>query len=162
MRFIILCLFLISSSAFAKKTTCKQLDAALEMMDYKKVKNIGEKPVTFGDINQARKYAYDTPLFKDLGFGDISASSGWKKYKGTMNRSKLKDKFIGWEKKVDGLGHARVRIDEPIPGAKKAHFNIEIDVRHGANKGSYKVAVEFDCGGPCSVDQIVKYVEKYQ
>lgn len=164
----ILIMLLIPHLAFA--LSCDRVEKISEyvsmngkkFMDaYKKHKlagNADELRVAVGDVNQARKLAYNFPALKDMGFPAIGKS--WEPFVVKMERSSLKGLRSGWKHINEAGDIAIVRLDyDPIKGA---HYNIDITKKTMKGKEPYKLSIEFDCNGlPCTGDQVKKLAQNF-
>ncbi|GEM_PF-1608525 len=130
------------------------------MEAYKKHKltgNADELRVAVGDVNQARKMAYNFPALKDLGFPPIGKN--WEPFVVKMEKSSLKDMRSGWKYKNAEGEIAIVRLDyDPVKGA---HYNIDVMKKTPKGKESFKLSIEFDCNGkPCTGNQVKELAKK--
>jgi hypothetical protein len=120
---------------------------------HKQAGNLTELSVSVGDVNQARKMAYKFPALQDLGFPPINKN--WDPFIVKMDKSSLKGMRSGWQYKNANGDIAVIRLDyDPVKGG---HYNIDVMKKTPKGKESYKLAIEFDCGGkPCTSAEVVK------
>lgn len=120
-----------------------------------------ELDITLGDVNLARKYAYEFPALRDLGFGEIGTHNGWTPQLGKFKG--FKGKQTGWTKKNPDTGDtATVRID--WDGDKGGHYNIQVTRKNPPE--TYKLAVKFKCKGQTCAEEevlsILKNIDRYK
>lgn len=134
--------------------------SADQFMDaYKKHKLAGHKDELrelVGDVNKARKVAYNFPALKDFGFPPVGKN--WEPFVVKMEKSSLYGKRSGWKFTKPNGDVAVVRLDyDPVKGG---HYNIEV-MKRSSGKESFKISFEFDCNGKqCTPEQIQKLAQK--
>lgn len=123
-----------------------------------------EQIVELDTVEDARKFAYQNPLFEKYGFGYQGADElgGWSRFESNFKNSPFNGMVTGWTKKLDNGNWARVRLDwDPVKGA---HYNTELKVFDDTGKfKTIKFASEFKCSGlPCTEKQAMKLVQALQ
>ncbi len=158
--------FLIPALSFGY--SCKSLDQAAKFLNVKswmnesrefRLANKSEPIIELASKESATNYAYRFPALDQLGFGKPNALQ-WTKVIGRMERSPLKGKVIGWERKLEDGSWARIRLDyAPKAGA---HYNIEVRLPSGGNKfESFGLSIRFTCGeSACTEADILKMAQK--